>query len=96
MTDYIFFMHDDSGATNDADWERYFAKLRATGRFSGGSSIGTGQCVRKTPPTTPIAAHLTGYIRVQADTFDEARHLVEGNPVYEAGGTVEIRELPRG
>jgi len=26
---------------------------------------------------------------------DDARTLLVGNPVFEAGGTVEIRELPR-
>jgi hypothetical protein len=32
---------------------------------------------------------------VQADSIDDARRFLEGNPVFEAGGTVEIRELPR-
>lgn len=27
---------------------------------------------------------------------DDAQALVAGNPVYEGGGTVESRELPRG
>jgi hypothetical protein len=37
---------------------------------------------------------LAGYIRVRADNLDEAKSLLAGNPVFEAGGTVEIRELP--
>jgi hypothetical protein len=32
---------------------------------------------------------------VEATDFDDARTLIAGNPVYEAGGTIEIRELPR-
>ena len=43
----------------------------------------------------PIAKQLTGYIRVQAESLADARRLLEGNPVYEAGGTIEIRALPR-
>jgi hypothetical protein len=39
--------------------------------------------------------HLNGYIRVAAQNLEAAQALVIGNPVYEAGGTVEIRELPR-
>lgn len=35
------------------------------------------------------------YIRVKAGSLTDARALVVGNPVFEAGGTVEIRELPR-
>ncbi|MEZ5966332.1 MAG: hypothetical protein R3F56_21030 [Planctomycetota bacterium] len=42
-----------------------------------------------------ITRHLTGYIRVRAASLEEARDLVQGNPVFEAGGTVEIRELPK-
>jgi hypothetical protein len=33
---------------------------------------------------------------MSAASLDEARKLLSGNPVFEAGGTVEIRELPRG
>jgi hypothetical protein len=40
-------------------------------------------------------SHLSGFIRVVADSLDHARTLVVGNPVFESGGTVEIRELPQ-
>lgn len=30
-----------------------------------------------------------------ARDLEHAREYLDGNPVYEAGGTVEIRELPR-
>ena len=42
-----------------------------------------------------MTTQLAGYIRVTADSLDQAKTLLAGNPVYEAGGTVEIRELPR-
>jgi hypothetical protein len=42
-----------------------------------------------------ITANLTGYIRLKADSIEHAKSLLTGNPHYEAGGTVEIRELPR-
>ena len=42
-----------------------------------------------------MTAHLTGYIRVRAESLDQAKSLLAGNPLFEAGGTVEIRELPR-
>jgi hypothetical protein len=96
MTDYIFLMHNDAaGDENDAAWEPYLRRLRATGQFQGGSAIGAGQCVTKSRRPVAITAHLSGYIRVQADTLEAAKALLEGNPVFEAGGTVEIRELPR-
>jgi len=95
MLDYIFFMHGDAN-DDGADWDRYLAKLRATGQFQGGSSIGAGECVSRSRTPKPTTAHLTGYIRVQANSLEEAKALLDGNPVFEAGGTVEIRELPRG
>jgi hypothetical protein len=32
---------------------------------------------------------------VKAESLDQAKTLLAGNPQFEAGGTVEIRELPR-
>jgi len=42
-----------------------------------------------------VTAQLTGYIRLNADSLDHAKSMLTGNPHFEAGGTVEIRELPR-
>ena len=98
MNDYILFMHDDApgGSRPGAEWAAYFARLRASGAFQGGSSIGDGVCLNKRgAPVHEVARHLGGYIRVQAADLDAAQALVAGNPVYEAGGTVEVRELPR-
>ena len=93
MADFIFLMHSDGTPTQD--WPTYFAKLNASGHFQGGSSIGGGLLARKSGDVASTTAHLVGYIRVEADNIAQARELLAGNPVYEGGGTVEIRELPR-
>jgi len=94
MADYIFFMHDDApDAAND--WEPYLTKLKASGSFGGGSEIGDGVCVRKSGDVPPLTAHFAGYIRVYARDLNHAKSMLAGNPHFEAGGTVEIRELPR-
>jgi hypothetical protein len=93
MPDYIFLMHDDSVADEPA-WEPYLRKLRQSGAFQGGSAIGAGVCARKAGTAPAITAYLAGFIRVHASDLAAARSLLSGNPVYEAGGTVEIRELP--
>ena len=95
MPDFIFLMHDDSAADGQS-WEPYLRGLRERGVLQGGSAIGDGVCARKTGAAPDITAHLAGFIRVQADSLAAAQSLLPGNPVYEAGGTVEIRELPRG
>ena len=97
MNDYIFLMHDDTPTTDDtgSSWESYLTRLRQSGQFSGGSSIGTGECFSKSGNSKNITAHLTGYLIFKAESIEDAKQFLLGNPVYESGGTVEIRELPR-
>jgi len=98
MNDYILLMHNDAppaSGDRSAAWAAYFAKLREAGAFQGGSSIGEGVCMAKLKAPPGITQHLSGYIRIRATDLAQARDLVIGNPVFEAGGTVEIRELPR-
>jgi hypothetical protein len=94
MADFLLLMHNDA-PEGDGDWPGYFARLNASGRFRGGSTIGAGVLARKSGDAPSITAHLSGYIRIEADDLVHARTFVDGNPVYESGGTVEIRELPR-
>lgn len=99
MNDYILFMHDDARdaaiATDGDLWARYMSTLRASGQFDGGSAIGTGTAFNKDGAATAATMPVSGYIRVRAEDADAARKFLIGNPTYEAGGTVEIRALPR-
>jgi hypothetical protein len=94
MPEYILLMHDDA-VDEERAWEPYLHGLRHAECFQGGSAIGGGVCVRKSGTPAPMTAHLRGFLRVNADSLDQARSLLIGNPLFEAGGTVEIRELPR-
>jgi len=99
MIDFIFLMHNDSArqasdSDNDA-WGPYIQRLKASGCFEGGSAVGGGVCVNKAGTKVEVSAHIVGFITVQAESLDQARDFLNGNPVFEAGGTVEIRELPR-
>jgi hypothetical protein len=95
MPDYILLMHNDAESSEtDAAWELYLHSLSASGQFEGGSAIGSGECFVKQGHPVGVTAHLSGYIRVRAESLEAAKKLLEGNPVFEAGGTVEIRELP--
>ncbi|HEX7800866.1 MAG TPA: hypothetical protein VF402_10975 [Asticcacaulis sp.] len=96
MRDFLLLTHDDATepATGEM-WGAYFARLRTMGVFDGGSAIGRGEAFRKTGAPDAVSARLSGYIRVRAPSLSAARELLDGHPVYEAGGTVEIRELPK-
>ena len=99
MNDYILLMHNDStdsAAANDSvAWDNYFTLLQKSGCFDGGSAIGKGLAFRKTGQPGASGDRLSGYIRVRAASLEQAQSFLSGNPVYEAGGTVEVRELPR-
>jgi hypothetical protein len=95
MKEFIFLMHGDGPPGQDEDWGSYIQSLQASGHFRGGSALGVGACVRKDGVIRSITSHLSGFIRVEAKTFEDAKTLVAGNPVFEGGGTVEIRELPQ-
>jgi len=95
MAEFILLMHDDSAGGDANSWEPYLQRLKESGAFEGGSAIGEGICARKGGTVPSVTSHLTGYIRVNAASIDHARSLLAGNPHFEAGGTVEIRELPR-
>ncbi len=94
MARFLLLMHQDSIAEEDpADWEPYLSKLRESKQFEGGSSIGGGSGYRRDGVPATTTDHLVGYLIVRAAGAEAARSFLDGNPVYEAGGTVEIREL---
>jgi len=92
MADFMLLMHAGSNADSKG-WPPYLTRLREGGWFRGGSSMAGGVCVTKGGIAPGVTAHLVGYIRIRAEDLAEARSLVTGNPVYEAGGVVEVREL---
>jgi hypothetical protein len=93
MRRYMLLMYDTGGVEDPGGWDSYLEGLRESGRFEGGSSIGATAAHRKNADPTPQGAPLVGYLIVHADTIEAARSFLENNPVFEAGGTVEICEL---
>jgi hypothetical protein len=88
-------MHDDvTSAVNDSDWAPYIERLTTIGALRGGSAIGEGRCLRKSGSARDVSTTVTGYLKLWAASIDEGADLLAGNPVFEAGGSVEIRELP--
>ena len=94
MADFMFLMHEAQPA-DPAEWEAYISRLNAAGVLRGGSAIGRGVCLRKDGPAPPISHDIVGYVRIEVPDMAAAQALLVGNPVYEAGGVIEVRELPR-
>jgi len=97
MKEYLLFMHNDAPDGGkprpQAEWTEYFDRLNAEHVFEGGSSIGGGLCVNIDGKSRTITSPIYGYIRLRVRDLDQARELAAQNPVYKAGGTIEIREL---
>jgi len=99
VNDYILLMHGDApdaaAAADPLAWGTYLSTLRASGRFDGGSAIGTGRRCRQGAPDLMADGSPTGYLRIRAISLEAAMLYLQGNLVWEAGGTGEVRELPR-
>ncbi len=98
MGDYILFMHGDVNdrpmAGDGERWNTYLSMLRQSEHFTGGSSIKVGWSANRSGTAKPPSG-ITGFIQVRAANIEEAKLFLKGNPVYDAGGTVEICELVR-
>jgi hypothetical protein len=95
LADFILLMHSDYDLGDQSEsWQPYLDMLSSAGALRGGSAIGSGLCVRRSGNVPDVTRHLVGYVKIEALDLNQARELINGNPVYEAGGTIEIRELP--
>jgi len=87
MSDFVMLM---MGSASAGDWEQYIEKLIASGKFRGGSSLGNGVSLVKGDADGECI--VTGFMRFSADSIEDLRDLVSGNPLYEAGGRIELLE----
>ncbi len=88
MAQFIMLM---KGSGKAEDWAGYIEQLIKTGKFRGGSELSNGTCQRK--GGNPACCTVTGYMHFEADSTDDIIKLLPGNPVYEAGGSVEVLEI---
>src|ERR1700761_9509342 len=94
MADFIYLMHEAEPA-DPAAWEAYVNGLSERGVLRAGSAIGRGRCLKKDGHPPPISSHIVGYVRIEVADMAAAEALLAGNPGYEAGGVIEVRELPK-
>ncbi|MEO0816264.1 MAG: hypothetical protein AAFX86_03055 [Pseudomonadota bacterium] len=96
MAEFLILMHADTQEiVSDSSWDEYIAKLVSMGAMRGGSALSGGKSYRNSGPPASITEHIVGYLKIEAETIEQAGSMLAGNPVFEAGGTVEIRELPK-
>jgi len=87
MPQFVLIM---MGSASNGDWETYVDKLVGLGKLRGGSSLAKGLRISKGGVDSDCA--VSGYIRLEVADIEKAKSLLIGNPLYEAGGVVEILE----
>ena len=90
MREFMILMKG-TGHPSGGGWGGYIETLIRSGKFAGGSSLGDGIAVSKDGKTGECT--ITGFMRFSAHDIDEVRALLAGNPLFEAGGEIEILEL---
>ena len=78
------------GSGSQGDWDSYIERLIESGMFRGGSSLGNGVSVSKEDGDGQC--QISGYMRFSAENLNEVRAHLQGNPLYESGGRIEILE----
>lgn len=95
LAEFMMLMHGDYDVGGSPEnWASYLDDLSRRGVLRGGSAIGAGFCLRMHDPIPEVTQKIVGYVKLEVRDADHVLECVRGNPVYEAGGTVEIRELP--
>lgn len=88
MAEFMILM---KGTRQRGDWNTYIDSLTKTGMFRGGSALRNGLCVNKQGSNRLCA--VSGFMRFKAESINQVRALLGGNPVVESGGEVELLEL---
>ncbi len=93
--EYILFVHGNSEVeARKEEWDNFFEAARSSGIFRGGSEIGNRILLgtKDVPNTTDSIA---GYMLFESDSINDIKLLLELHPVYIAGGSLELCELPK-
>lgn len=96
MAEFLFLMHSDAREpVFENSWTVYIERLVSIGAMRAGSAIGGGRSFRHSGRPASLTDHIVGYLKIEAESIDHAVTMLAGNPIFEANGTVEIRELPQ-
>jgi hypothetical protein len=91
MPEFLLIMKRGGAGGSDADWAAYLQKLRASPLFRGGSALGNGVALAAKQKAGPCS--VTGFLRFEAARLADVQPLLDGNPLYEGGGELELLEL---
>lgn len=95
MNQYILLIQHNAASSSTAEeWDRFLTAAKDSGMFRGGSEIGARQMLG-TARFPLSSAHITGYMRFDADDRPKLLELLKLHPVILRGGSAELCELPK-
>jgi hypothetical protein len=80
-------------------WNDWIGGIAAQDKLVSTNALGfegktvTASAVLSDGPYVEVKEYISGYTLVKAESFDEALKMAEGCPIYEGGGTVEVRDI---
>jgi len=87
-------------AKNIKAWQDYMGELGKSGKIAGGYRPGnTGETISGTAQTTKTGPYIannelvSSFLIINAKDMDEARAIAKKCPVFQLGGSVEIRQI---
>ena len=109
MNEFLYLFRNDHGATRPSAeameaqmkrWQSWMGKLSEEGKLKDwgaplhneGKIVATGGVVTDGPYTDGKEI-IGGYLIVKAKDLSEAAAISKGCPIFEAGGTVEVRPI---
>jgi len=108
MKEYLLVFRDvqtnlqrtpEEKAANMELWKNWIGSIAQTGKFVGGQPLMPGGRLMSKgggitdAPFDEGKEVLNGYVITKADSYDEAQQQAEGCPIFDTGGTLEIREM---
>jgi hypothetical protein len=111
MSDFLFLFRSERTGSNPSPedmqrslqkWGEWIQGLSANGAFKAGEPLDSGGKVVAGPkrvvtdgPFVESKEIVGGYLIVTAKSVDDAAEISKGCPIFEQGGSVEVREIRR-
>ncbi|MGH1485598.1 MAG: hypothetical protein ACRBCI_05205 [Cellvibrionaceae bacterium] len=93
--EYILFIHNNNDIkTESSQWDEFFEEANKSDMFLGGSEI-TYLCQLGKEKIKRASDNVGGFMRFETGTKDALLDLLTRHPVYLAGGTLELCEMPK-
>ena len=93
MKKYLVLNYPGRGAQSDDAWTDFFAAVRKSGKFSGGSALGQRWGFSDVGFHAPQARAIGGYFLFTAGNEGEVAEMLKSCPIITAGGSVDIIAL---